>query len=144
MQAQRDGYVLSDDKSLLDLEAVCALLHATYWAGDRPREVIETSVAHSVCLGVFHQGRQVGFARAVTDHATFTWICDVVVAPEHQGRGLGKWMIEGMLAHRELQTTTHVLRTKDAHEFYERFGFKRTEYLRRSLNDWSMSETKRP
>ena len=140
MQISRDGYVLSDDKSRLDLKAVCELLHATYWAKDRSRESIGKSIEHSVCFGLFHDGRQVGFARAVTDHTTFTWICDVVIAPEHRGRGLGKWMVECMLQHPELQTTTHVLRTKDAHTLYEQFGFKRTEYLRRSLKDWSEAE----
>ena len=136
MHLQRDDYVFSDDKSDLDLDAVCTLLHATYWAANRPREVIEKSIAHSVCLGLLHGGRQVGFMRAVTDHATFAWLCDVVIAPEHRGRGLGKWMVECALAHPELQSGTQVLRTRDAHTLYERFGFERTEYLRRSKHDW--------
>jgi GNAT superfamily N-acetyltransferase len=104
--------------------------------------LIENSIHNSVCFGLFRDGKQIGFARAVTDHATFTWICDVVIAPEHRGRGLGKWMVECVLAHPKLQTTTHVLRTKDAHGLYEQFGFKRTEYLRRSLKDWSEPKPK--
>jgi GNAT superfamily N-acetyltransferase len=131
MNWQRAEYLLTDDKQRLDLNVVCELLHATYWADKRPREVIEKSIEKSLCFGLFHSGRQVGFSRAVTDYATFTWICDVIVAPEHRGRGLGQWMVECVLSHPDLQTTTQVLRTRDAHTLYERFGFERTEYLRR-------------
>ena len=137
MNWQRDEYELTDDKTRLDLDAVCAWLNGTYWAAHRPREVIEQSLQHSVCFGLFHGERQIGFARAVTDRATFTWICDVVIAAEHRGRGLGKWMMECVLAHPELQTASQVLGTRDAHTLYERFGFQRTEYLKRTVQDWS-------
>jgi GNAT superfamily N-acetyltransferase len=131
MDWQREEYVLTDNKSRLDLDAVCALLQATYWAADRSRELIESSIQHSICFGLFHGHQQVGFTRAVTDYATFAWICDVVIAPEHRGQGLGKWIMECVLAHPDLQTATLVLRTRDAHTLYERFGFERTEYLRK-------------
>ena len=137
MDWSHDEYVLTDDKSRLDLDVICALLNATYWAADRSRESIATSIDHSVCFGLFHANEQVGFARAVTDYSTFTYICDVVMAPEHRGRGLGKWIIDCVLAHPQLQTPTQTLRTRDAHTLYERFGFERTEYLRRSAKDWS-------
>jgi len=137
MNWRRDGYELSDDKNLLQLDAICALLGATYWAADRSRELTEKSLQHSFCLGLFLDGRQVGFARAVTDYSTFAYLCDVIVAPEHRGRGLGKWMVEILVAHPELQTSTQCLRTRDAHSLYERHGFERTEYLRRSKQDWS-------
>ena len=137
MNWRRDDYVLTDDKSQLDLDAVCAWLRATYWAANRPREVIAKSIEHSACFGLFHGGKQVGFARAVTDYSTFAYLCDVIVAPEHRGRGLGKWMIECVLTHPAMQTSTQCLRTRDAHALYERHGFERTEYLRRSRNDWS-------
>lgn len=124
--------MLSDDPARLDVDVVCALLQATYWAGDRPKELIRKAIQNSVCLGLFDKDQQIGFARAVTDHATFTWICDVIVAEEYRSQGLGKWMVETLLGHPELQTITQVLRTRDAHTLYERFGFERTEYLRRS------------
>jgi GNAT superfamily N-acetyltransferase len=127
-------YVLVDDKSRLDIDTVCRLLADTYWAAGRPREVIEHAIRYSVCFGLFHKGQQVGFARAVTDHATFTWICDVIIHPDHRGRGLGKWMLKTLLEHPNLQTSTHALRTKDAHGLYEQFGFQPVEYLRRSTN----------
>ena len=140
MEWSRDEYVLTDDASRLELDVICDLLRATYWAADRPRDAIRTSIQHSVCFGLFHAAKQVGFARAVTDHSTFTYICDVVIAPEHRGCGLGKWIIECMLAHPQLQTSTVCLRTRDAHSLYERYGFARTEYLRRSADDWSRTE----
>lgn len=125
-------YLLTDDPIRLDVDAVCSLLHATYWANDRPREVIEKGLRHSVCLSLFHQGKQVGLSRAVTDHATFTWVCDVIVHADHRGHGLGKWMVERLLEHPDLQTISHHLCTQDAHQLYERFGFKRIEAMRRS------------
>ena len=137
MKLFRGDYTLTDDKSVLDLAVVRDLLASTYWAADRTAEQVDKSIQHSVCFGLFHGTRQVGFARAVTDCVTFCYLCDVIVAPEHRGRGLGKWMVECLLAHPDLQTTTQCLRTRDAHTLYEQFGFERTEYLRRSAHDWS-------
>ena len=137
MDWEHDGYILTDDKTRLDIETIWKLLSATYWAADRTKAATATSVENSFCLGLFLGGKQVGFARAVTDYTTFTYFCDVIVAPEHRGRGLGKWMVEILIGHPELQTTTQCLRTRDAHSLYERHGFERTEYLRRSQNDWS-------
>lgn len=131
MNWHRDEYLLDDDKSRLDLNAVAAWLHSTYWAANRSRELIEKSIQHSLCFGLFLSDKQIGFVRAVTDYATFAWICDVIVAPEHRGGGLGKWMVECVLTHPDLKTATLVLRTRDAHSLYERFGFERTEYLRK-------------
>lgn len=136
MQVTREDYVICDDRTRLDLDRVCKLLNATYWAAGRSREVIEKSIEHSVCLGMYHRGALIGFARAVTDHCTFTYFCDVVVDEAHRSRGLGKWLVEVLLGHPEVQTITQTLRTKDAHTLYERFGFERTEYLRKSQADW--------
>jgi len=128
----RGEYFLSDDSAKGDLDAICALLRSTYWADDRSREVIEKSLQHSICLHLVHRGRQVGLIRGVTDHATFTWVCDVIVDPAHRGRGLGKWLVESFLAHPQLQTISQHLCTKDAHRLYEEFGFQRIEAMRRS------------
>ena len=132
MEWTNGAYTLTDDRARVDLDAVCSLLQSTYWANDRPREVIAKSIQHSICFTLLHEGRQVGFCRGVTDHATFTWVADVIVAPEHQGRGLGKWMMQCLLAHPELQTISYHLCTKDAHDLYEPFGFQRIEAMRRS------------
>lgn len=137
MDLSRGEYVLSDDKSRLDLEVVTELLRSTYWAATRTREQVAASIQHSVCFGVYCRGQQVGFARAVTDCVTFCYLCDVVIDSGHRGHGLGKWVVEAMLSHPALQTTTQCLRTRDAHSLYERFGFVPTEYLRRSSQDWT-------
>jgi GNAT superfamily N-acetyltransferase len=122
---------LTDDKTRLDLAVIASLLARSYWAADRSHEFIERSIQNSLCFALFHQARQIGFARAITDRTTFSWICDVIIDPDHRRRGLGKWMVQSLLEHPDLRDTTQVLRTRDAHGFYERFGFERTEYLRR-------------
>ena len=132
MEWTSGAYTLTDDPKRIDLDAVCALLKTTYWANDRPREVIGKSIQHSICFALLHEGRQIGFGRGVTDHSTFTWIADVIVAPNHRGLGLGKWMMECLLAHPKLQTISYHLCTKDAHALYEPFGFQRIEAMRRS------------
>ena len=132
MEWSRGAYLLSDDKRRLDLERIMELLRLSYWAYDRPGEVMQKAMEHSVCFGLFHQGRQVGFARGVTDRATFTWVCDVIIHPDHRGQGLGKWMMQCFLEHPDLQTISHHLRTEDAHGLYEPFGFRRIEAMRRS------------
>ena len=125
-------YVLTDDPARQDFERIHELMRLSYWANDRPREVMARGMRHSVCLGLLHRGALVGFARGVTDHATFTWVCDVMIHPDHRGRGLGKWMMRCCLEHPELQTTSQHLCTRDAHGLYEPFGFKRIEAMRRS------------
>ena len=133
MDWTRDEYVLSDDRQRLDLDVIMGLLATSYWAADRSREVMEKAMMHSVCFGLYHAGNQVGFARAVTDEATFTWICDVIIEPAHRGQGLGRWMMTCLLEHPQLQTVSHHLRTDTAHGLYEPFGFRRGEAMRRSV-----------
>jgi GNAT superfamily N-acetyltransferase len=130
----KGSYQLTDDKRRFDLRAIHRLLSDTYWAADRPRATMKAAIDHSVCVGLFREGEQIGFARAVTDHATFTWICDVIIHPDHRGKGLGKWLVECLVTHPKLQTRSQVLATRDAHGLYERFGFTRTEYMKRLLD----------
>jgi GNAT superfamily N-acetyltransferase len=122
---ERDDYSISTDRARLDIELIHAFLSQTsYWATGRSREVVERSIEHSLCFGIYQNSDQVGFARVVTDYATFAWIADVFVLPEHRGRGLSKWLMEVMLAHPQLQGFRRwVLSTKDAQRLYERFGF---------------------
>jgi GNAT superfamily N-acetyltransferase len=127
----RGKYHLTDDRRRLDFDAICRLLDKTYWAKGRPRAVMRRALRHSFCLALLHDRRLVGFARAVTDHTTFAWICDVVIDPDHRGRGLGRWLVERLIHHPQLQTRSQVLATRDAHTLYTRFGFRRREYLKR-------------
>ena len=118
-------YTVSADPGRLDLAAVHALLDRTYWSAGIPLPVLARAVAHSVCVGVYHEtAGQVGFARVVTDRATFAYLCDVVVAEGHRGRGLSKRMMEAVMAHPDLQGLRRFcLVTKDAHDLYRRYGF---------------------
>ena len=118
-------YEISTDPARLDLQAVIRLLRTTYWAAQRPREVIEKSIGHSLCFGVYWRGAQVGFGRVVTDWATFAWICDVIVDEAHRGGGLGKRFVEEIVTHPEIAGIRQLLATRDAHTLYERFGFER-------------------
>ncbi len=102
MLVTKDGYEIDDDPARLDLDVVHGFVTGSYWAEGVPRDVVARSVANSLNLGLYHGGSQVGFTRAVTDRATFAWVCDVFVLPGHQGRGLGHWMIETLRAHPDL------------------------------------------
>lgn len=120
----RDGYEISTDKSRLDLDAIQAFLARAYWAQGRSRAQIETSIAHSLCFGVYRDGRQVGLARVVTDHATFAYLADVFIDDAERGHGLGKRLIAAILAHPDLQGLRRwILATRDAHGLYRQFGF---------------------
>lgn len=119
-------YEISDDPARLDLDAVERLLHGTYWAALRSREVIEKSIAHSICVAAYCRGALVGFARIVTDGTTIAWICDVVIDDAHRGAGLGKALVEAVVTHPEIADVRQILATKDAHTLYEKFGFERS------------------
>ena len=123
MRWAHDEYELTDVAGELDLDASVALIQSTYWAARRSREVIARSLRHSLNFGLFHQGRQVGISRVVTDRATVGYLCDVVVAEAHRGRGAGRWMLQCILEHPELRGCRIDLFTRDAQEFYRQFGF---------------------
>lgn len=118
-------YEISDDPARLDLDAVERLLHGTYWAAQRPRDVIERSIQRSIAFGAYWRGTLVGFARVVTDGLTIAWICDVVIDEAHRGTGLGKALVETVITHPEIDGVRQILATRDAHTLYEKFGFER-------------------
>lgn len=119
-------YEISDDPARLDLDAVERLLHGTYWATQRPRAIIEQSIARSIVFGAYWRGSLVGFARVVTDGLTIAWICDVVIDEAHRGTGLGKALVEAVVTHPEIANIRQILATRDAHTLYEKFGFERS------------------
>jgi GNAT superfamily N-acetyltransferase len=118
-------YLISTDRSRLDIELIHNYLSNTsYWATGRSLEVVQRSIENSLTFGIYKGTEQVGFGRVVTDYATFAWVADVFVLPEHRGRGLSKRLMEVILSHPQLQGFRRwVLSTKDAHGLYERFGF---------------------
>lgn len=119
-----DGYEIDDDPARLDLDVVHGFVAGSYWAEGVPRDVVERSVANSLNLGLYLDGRQVGFTRVVTDRATFAWLCDVFVLPAHRGHGLGHWMVRTLRAHPDLAGIRRfMLATADAHQVYADCGF---------------------
>jgi GNAT superfamily N-acetyltransferase len=126
----RPPYAVSTDPARLDLDVVHAFLSASYWSPGVPREVVERAARNSLAFGVYHLGEegaawaQVGYARAITDRATFAYLADVFVLPEYRGRGLAGFLMECITAHPELQGLRRwMLVTRDAHGLYEKFGF---------------------
>ena len=124
-----DAITVSTDRARLDLEVIHGYLRQSYWAAGIPRELVERAMRHSVCFGAYDGDRQVGFARVVTDHATFGYISDVFVLPSHQGRGVGKRIMAAIMAHPDLQGLRRwTLATRDAHGLYRQFGFGPPRY----------------
>lgn len=120
------AYLISDDPARLNLDVIHGYLSRdSYWAQGVPRELVERSLANSLCLGAYaSDDGQVGLARVVTDYATFGWLCDVFVLDAHRGHGLGKALVQAVISHPRLQTLRRIsLGTQDAHGLYQQFGF---------------------
>jgi GNAT superfamily N-acetyltransferase len=121
---ERAPYVISDDPDAVDLSVVHGFLVTSYWAKGIPRETVARGIAHSLPFSLLLSDRQVGFARVVSDRATFAYLADVFVIEEQRGRGLAAWLVATVLAHPELAGLRRwLLATRDAHGLYRRFGF---------------------
>lgn len=121
----KKGFLISTDKSLLDFDTIHHYLSVeSYWAKGLPAEKLARAIENSLCFGVFKEKRQAGFARVVTDKATFAYICDVFILPGYRGIGLSKWLIQTITEHPDLQGLRRwSLATADAHGLYSQFGF---------------------
>ena len=116
---------LDDDKARIDVARVHAWLASSYWSPGIAREVVERAIAGSHCLGAYRDGQQVGFARAITDHATFAWIADVWVDEAERGKGLGRRMVRWFIEHPRFGGIRRIaLTTADAHGVYAALGFR--------------------
>lgn len=126
LEISRNGYLLSTDKSKLQLPVIHGYLSGeSYWAKGIPLSVVERSIAGSVCFGLYQGETQVGFARVISDLATFAYLCDVFVLESHRGQGLSKWLMENIMQHPDLQGLRRwSLGTADAHGLYAQFGWK--------------------
>ncbi len=121
---QREGYAITTETSFFNIEFIHAFLSQSYWAEDIPIEVVQKSIDNSLSFGVFHLGRQIGFARVITDKATFAYLADVFIDEAYRGQGLSKWLMEEIMNHEDLQGLRRMmLATRDAHGLYSRFGF---------------------
>lgn len=134
---RRGDYTISTDASRLDLDLIHGFLTASYWARGMQREVVEHSIAGSLPFGLYHGERQIGFARVITDQATFAYIGDVFVLEEHRGHGLGTWLMETVVACPELQGMRRwMLATRDAHALYRKVGFVPLHTPERWMERW--------
>lgn len=119
------GYEIDKDKSRLDIDLVHGFLATSYWAKDIPKDIVLKSIAGSDCFGIYKTGQQVGFARVITDHATFAYIADVFVVPSERGRGLATWLLSEIMGETKYKNLRRwMLATKDAHSLYRKVGFK--------------------
>jgi GNAT superfamily N-acetyltransferase len=120
-----DGYWVSDDRSLVDVALVHAWISGeSYWAAGRPYDVMARSIEHSLVFGLYGpDGGQAGFARTVTDFATFAWLCDVFVDSAHRGRGLGVFLVEKATGHPDLRGVRQVLMADPGRQLYRQMGF---------------------
>lgn len=120
----RGEFVISTNRSRLDIEVVHGYLASSYWAAGMPRDVLERGIENSLTFGIYHRDQQVGFARVITDLATYAYLSDVFVLEGYRGQGLSKWLIECVLSHPDLQGLRRfALFTRDAQGLYERYGF---------------------
>jgi GNAT superfamily N-acetyltransferase len=129
MEITEDGFIFSDDTTRIDVRAVHTYLSTkSYWAKNIPFDVVKTSVANSLCFGVYKDTRQVGFGRWITDRSTFGYLADVYIEEDFRGLGLSKKMMSLMLFHKDLQgLRRYMLATLDAHQLYAQYGFKPLE-----------------
>lgn|SRR5438876_3394478 len=124
VEANLGDYILSDDRSRIDLETVHGFLRTAYWSEEVPIEIVREAITNSLCFGIYQGDSQVAFGRVVTDYATFAYLADVFVLPEHRGNGLSKWMLSHIMSHHGLRNIRRfMLLTRDAHGLYEQFGF---------------------
>jgi GNAT superfamily N-acetyltransferase len=123
-ELKQGKFELTTDRGRMQIDVIHKFLRKSYWASNRSEKLIRRSIEYSLPFGIFAGQKQIAFARAITDYATFVWIADVFVDDDFRGQGLGKWLIDSMLRHPELQGMRRwVLATKDAHSLYAGFGF---------------------
>ena len=124
MEWNRDGFRISTDKAELDRPLIHEFLRNSYWAKGIPRELVDRSIENSLCFGLYGGEGLVGFARVISDSATFAYLSDVFVLESHRGRGLATWFMETVMAHPDLQGIRRwMLATADAHGLYRKVGF---------------------
>jgi GNAT superfamily N-acetyltransferase len=121
---QKGDFHITTALAQLDMDVIHGFLRESYWASGIPRSTVEKSLRNSLCFGLFHGKTQIGFARVISDYATFAYLADVFVLPEYRGQGLAKWLMECIMAHPELQSLRRwLLFTRDAHGLYQKSGF---------------------
>ncbi len=128
LEKEKNSFIISTDKSKLNISIIHQYLSLeSYWSKNIPLAIVQKSIDGSICFGVYdkNENKQIGFARVITDGATFGYLADVFILPMYQGNGLGKWLMECIFNHTDLQNFRGwMLATKDAHGLYKKHGFK--------------------
>ncbi len=125
IEVHKDNFTISTDPARLDVDAICDFLTRAYWALGRPRKRTERALANSLVFGLYKGEKQIGLARVVSDYAVFAYLCDVFIHEEYRTHGLGKWLIETVMSHPDLQGLRRwTLATHDAHGLYRQFGWE--------------------
>jgi GNAT superfamily N-acetyltransferase len=134
-----DGYRVSSDKSEMDIESIHNFISHSYWASGIPLKTLKKAISNSLCFGVFsRQGLQVGFARMITDSATYAYLADVYVLEEHRGKGLSKWLMQEIMDHPDMQNLRRMtLATSDAHKLYKKYGFSELANPEIFMENWN-------
>lgn len=135
VEHRREGFLISTDRKRLDVDVIHDFLTNCYWAKGIPRYIVARSIRYALCFGIYDsEHAQVGFARVISDFATIAYVGDVFVLESHRGRGLGKWLMECVVAHPELQGLRRwILTTRDAHGLYSQVGFTPVKWPERFM-----------
>jgi len=134
LEVSRDQFQISTDPARLDVDAVHAYLTRSYWASGISRDLVQRSIQGSLCFGLYAEKAQIGFARVISDRATFAYLADVYVLEAHRGLGLAKWLMSVVMAHPDLQGLRRfMLATRDAHGLYQQHGFRPIENRRQLM-----------
>lgn len=135
MEWTKDDFSISTGKEKLDAAYIHRFLSQSYWAEEIPLEVVQRSIRGSLCFGVYHNNKQIGFARIITDEATFAYLCDVFIDENFRGKGLSKWLMETIIAYPGLQGLRRfMLATRDAHGLYRQYGFTELTFTDRWMH----------
>jgi len=122
---KKDEFTISTDKRKLNFRTTHNFLTNSYWSTGISLELVKKAAKNSICFGVYHRKKQIGYARVITDYVRFGYLADVFILEEYRGKGLSKWLMKTILSHPQLKgVNTWMLATKDAHGLYEKFGFK--------------------
>jgi GNAT superfamily N-acetyltransferase len=125
IEVHRENFTISTDPARLDMDAIVDFLTRAYWAKGRPRERTERAIANSLVFGLYDSDKQIGLARVVTDYSVFAYLCDVFIHEAYRAHGLGKWLMETVHSHPDLQGLRRwTLATRDAHDLYRQFGWE--------------------
>ncbi|MGF1742360.1 GNAT family N-acetyltransferase [Vibrio profundum] len=132
------GYHISTDPNNLDFDLIHSFVSQSYWAQGIPKQVLRNAITNSFCFGVYkNTGEQVGFARLITDKATFAYLADVFIVEAQRNKGLSKWLLSTIVSHEDLQGLRRiVLATRDAHSLYAQFGFTPIEHPNKLMQIW--------